>query len=512
MSTQKKTFALIILDGFGEREATPDNAIATARTPYLDSLYKRFTHSLISGSGPDVGLPHGQMGNSEVGHINLGAGRVVYQELTRVDREIETGGFAQNPVLLKALATLQKTQGKVHIFGLLSSGGVHSLEAHTAALLEILGQQGCKNVMLHAFLDGRDTPPQSAKASLERFDTLFQKHALGQIASLIGRYYAMDRDHRWERVEQAYRLLAEGQADYAADSAVEALEAAYARGETDEFVKATRISGGACVRDGDVVIFMNFRADRAREITHAFVDEDFNGFARGPRLVLADFVTLTEYEAGLPVSVLYPPQSLHNVMGEYIADLGMTQLRIAETEKYAHVTFFFNGGRETPFANETRILVPSPKVATYDLQPEMNAPEVTKKLVEAINSRQYDLIVCNYANADMVGHTGDFKAAVKAIEALDQALSEVIEALLAVGGEAIITADHGNAEKMQDEITHQPHTAHTTDPVPFIYVGRPAEMLHQDGVLSDIAPTLLSLMGVPIPPEMTGRSLLKVKG
>jgi 2,3-bisphosphoglycerate-independent phosphoglycerate mutase len=506
-----KPFALVILDGFGTRAATPDNAITSAHTPHFDQLYKEYTHTLISGSGHDVGLPKDQMGNSEVGHINLGSGRVVFQELTRIDDEIETGSFYNNPALLAATKAVKQNQATLHIFGLLSPGGVHSFENHFAALIELAKRQGLHQVMLHAFLDGRDTPPKSAEPSLQRFDLLLREQNLGQIASIVGRYYAMDRDKRWERTEQAYDLLTQGKAVRTADNAIQALELAYAAGETDEFVKPTKINGAQFIKANDAVIFMNFRADRARQLTHAFVDDIFTAFNRGPKIKLADFVTLTDYEKALPVHLAYPPQSLHNVLGEYLAELGLKQLRIAETEKYAHVTFFFNGGRENPFVGEERILVPSPKVATYDLQPEMSAVELTDKLVAAIESKKFDVIVCNYANADMVGHTGNFKAAVKAIETLDTCIGRVVAALKKVGGEALITADHGNAEKMQDETTGQAHTAHTTDPVPLIYVGRPAKVVYNKGILSDVAPTLLNLMGLPIPKEMTGRVLLELK-
>lgn len=504
-----KPFLLVILDGFGQRADTPDNAITRARTPNLDEFYQQYAHTFISGSGYDVGLPNGQMGNSEVGHINLGAGRVVYQELTRIDEEIKIGAFAKNRIFLEAIAKAHTHRSTVHIFTLLSMGGIHSLETHTEALINLLAEHRVHTVMLHAFLDGRDTPPQSAAPSLDKFDRLLREKKIGQIASISGRYYAMDRDNRWERVEAVYTMLTRGHGKYQADSARDALEMAYARGESDEFVEPTFITGASPVNAEDVVIFMNFRSDRTRQLSHAFVDEDFHHFNRGPKIKLADFVTLTEYEAGLPVSVAYSPQSLNNVLGEYIAKLGMTQLRIAETEKYAHVTFFFNGGRETPFVGENRILVPSPKVATYDLQPEMSAAEVTDRLIEAITSQHYAMIICNFANADMVGHTGHFAATVQAIEMLDRCLGKVVSALLAVGGEALITADHGNAEKMRDEITAQAHTAHTTDPVPLIYIGRPAEVLHDNGVLSDVAPTILSLLNLPIPAEMTGRALFK---
>lgn len=506
-----KPFVLIILDGFGTRAATKDNAITSAHTPNLDQLYKNYTHTLISGSGHDVGLPNGQMGNSEVGHINLGSGRIVYQELTRIDNEIENGNFYKNPPLLTAIDKVKQNRSILHIFGLLSPGGVHSYENHFAALIELAKRQGLHQVMLHAFLDGRDTPPKSAAASLERFDLLLREQNIGQIASIIGRYYAMDRDQRWERVEAAYDLLTQNKAVRTADNALQAIELAYKADETDEFVKPTLIKGGQPVKANDAVIFMNFRADRARQLTHAFVDDEFTAFKRGPKIKLADFVTLTDYEKALPVHTAYPPQSLHNVLGEYLANLGLTQLRIAETEKYAHVTFFFNGGREQAFPLEERILVPSPKVATYDLQPDMSALELTDQLVKAIESKKFDVIVCNYANADMVGHTGNFNAAVKAIETLDTCIGRVVKALNNVGGQALITADHGNAEKMQDETTGQAHTAHTTDPVPLIYIGRPAKVVYNDGILSDVAPTLLNLMGLPIPPEMTGRVLLKLK-
>lgn len=508
--TTVKPFALIILDGFGNRTDTPDNAITRAHTPNLDKIYENYTHTLISGSGHDVGLPDGQMGNSEVGHINLGAGRVVYQELTRIDREIETGAFAQNLILLEAIDRARHNNSTVHIFTLLSPGGVHSIENHTAALIEQLEKHKLNKIMLHAFLDGRDTPPRSAEPSLKKFEKLLHDKNAGQIATIIGRYYAMDRDNRWDRVEAAYTMLTQNEAPYHAETALAGLEAAYARGENDEFVKPTVIKGALPVRAGDEVLFMNYRSDRARQLTHAFVDETFTHFIRGPKIELADYVTLTEYEAGLPVNVAYPPQGLHNVMGEYFSNLGMTQLRIAETEKYAHVTFFFNGGREEPFKGEDRILVPSPKVATYDLKPEMSAFEVTDKLVAAIEGGKYNAIICNFANADMVGHTGHFQAAVKAIEALDVCLGRILTALNQVDGRALITADHGNAEKMQDEHTHQPHTAHTKDPVPLIFIGPKAAVLHQDGVLSDVAPTMLSLMNLPIPVEMTGRVLFKV--
>jgi len=513
MSDIPKPMVLIILDGYGYREDNADNAINAAKRPNWDKWWGKYPHTLISGSGADVGLPEGQMGNSEVGHINLGAGRVVYQELTRIGKAIKTGEFEKNPVFEKAVdAAKTKT---VHILGLLSPGGVHSHEDHLIAAVKMAAHRGAERVMVHAFLDGRDTPPQSAKASLEKMDAVAHELGVGRIASIVGRYYAMDRDNRWDRVEQAYDMLTQAKGEFTATTAVEGLEAAYGRDETDEFVKATVICGEGefpvKIADGDTVIFMNFRADRARQLTHAFVDKDFDGFKRAVHPALAAFVTLTQYEKGLPVQVAYPPEQPKNTVGEIIAAHHLKQLRIAETEKYAHVTFFFNGGVEKPFEGEARILVPSPKVATYDLQPEMSAVELTDKLVEAINSKQFDAIICNYANADMVGHTGKFDATVKAIETLDKCLGRVVEALEKVGGEALITADHGNAEKMKDPKTGQPHTAHTSDPVPLLYIGRPGKVIVDNGVLSDVAPTMLTLMNIAPPSEMTGRAIFKVE-
>jgi 2,3-bisphosphoglycerate-independent phosphoglycerate mutase len=508
-----KPFVLIVLDGWGYSEDKQFNAIEAAHKPTWDYLWQHYTHTLISGSGCDVGLPDKQMGNSEVGHVNLGAGRVVYQDLTRLDKEIKEGQFFQNAALCNAVDHSIKKEKTLHIMGLLSGGGVHSHESHLEAMVNLAASRGAKKVMLHAFLDGRDTPPQSAKQSLANMESLLSQLRIGRVASIVGRYYAMDRDKRWDRVEQAYELLTQGKANFKAATAVEGLELAYQRGENDEFVKPTRIGedSDGIIEDGDSVIFMNFRSDRARQLTHAFVDEQFEHFPRPHKIKLSDFVTLTEYEKALPVSIAYPPQSLSNTMGEYLSHLGMKQLRLAETEKYAHVTFFFNGGVEQPYAGEDRILVPSPKVATYDLQPEMSAVEVTDKLVAAIESTQYDVIVCNYANADMIGHTGDFAATVKAIETLDRCLKRVVDALLQVGGEALITADHGNAEKMRDTHTGQAHTAHTSEPVPLVYVGRSAEIKLQSGTLSDVAPTMLHLMGLDVPAEMTGKVIFDVK-
>lgn len=513
MQTTHRPVTLIILDGWGYSADTSHNAIAAARTPTWNMLWHDYPHTLLSGSGLAVGLPQGQMGNSEVGHLTMGAGRTVYQEFTRIEQAIEEGAFFQNNVLCHAIEQV-RAQGKaLHILGLLSPGGVHSHEKHILAMLELAAQQQVEQIFIHAFLDGRDTPPQSALASLQLIENACKKLGRGRIASVIGRYYAMDRDKRWDRVQRAYELLTEAKADYHAATASEALQMAYARGETDEFVQATVIQNASqsavTINDGDAVIFMNFRADRARELTHAFIDKNFNGFSRHKIPKLADFISLTHYAADLATHVAFPPQPLTNVLGEYVAKSGLKQLRIAETEKYAHVTFFFNGGIETQFPGEDRILVPSPKVATYDLQPQMSALEVTDKLVAAIHGQKYALIVCNFANADMVGHSGDFNAAVKAVETIDICLNKIITALQEVGGEAVITADHGNAECMYDEQTQQPHTAHTNEPVPFVYVGRNAKINETlQGTLANIAPTLLYLLGLPKPAEMTEEALL----
>lgn len=512
MSTAKKTTVLIVLDGWGHRSETENNAIHSAHTPIWDDLLARCANTLIETSGMAVGLPEGQMGNSEVGHMTLGAGRVVYQQLTRMDKAIADGDFFTNPAYCDAIDKASKAGKAVHILGLLSPGGVHSHEKHILAMIQLAAQRGAKQVYVHAFLDGRDTPPQSALTSVQAADRLLREKGLGRVASLCGRYFAMDRDNRWDRVRQAYDLLTQAKAEHCALTAENGLEQAYARGETDEFVTATVIVGEGetpvRIQDGDSVVFMNFRADRAREITHAFVDENFSGFQRATKLALAAFVMSTEYEANLSLPIAFKNEDLSNSVGEYLASLGKTQLRIAETEKYAHITFFFSGGREAVYAGEDRILVPSPKVATYDLQPEMSAPEVTEKLVGAIRSGQYDLIVCNYANGDMVGHSGIFGAAVKAAEAVDQCLGKVTSAIRETGSQCLITADHGNAEMMLDE-NHQPHTQHTLGPVNLIYVGSRSLSLNEGGTLADVAPTLLELMSIPQPPEMTGRSLIR---
>jgi 2,3-bisphosphoglycerate-independent phosphoglycerate mutase len=516
MSTQSnrpRPLALIILDGWGYSEDPRDNAIHAARKPNWDHLWRDYPHGLIQGSGNYVGLPADQMGNSEVGHLNMGAGRVVYQEITRIDRAIASGEFAANPVINAALAKAAASGKAVHLFGLLSPGGVHSQQEHIHAMIRLAVGRVGERVYLHAFLDGRDTPPKSAAAYLEDTEQVFRAAAGGRVASIVGRYYAMDRDRRWERTRLAYDMIAQGRAGYRAGTARQALEQAYARGETDEFVKPTLVvpRDGQPVRveDGDVVLFMNFRADRARQLTRAFCDDGFDGFERGARPRLGGFVCLTDYSKEFAVPVAFPSSSISNGFGEYIAARGLRQLRIAETEKYAHVTFFFNGGEEREFAGEERILVPSPKVATYDLKPEMSAHEVTDKLVAAIDSGRFDVIICNYANADMVGHTGNLAAAVRAIETIDACLGRVYDALRRAGGEMIVTADHGNAERMSDESTGQAHTAHTSNPVPFVYAGRPARIVHE-GALSDIAPTMLYLMGIDPPAEMSGRSMVEL--
>jgi 2,3-bisphosphoglycerate-independent phosphoglycerate mutase len=512
MTSCKKPLVLLILDGWGYREEVNNNAIAQANTPVMDSLWQSCPHSLISGSGLDVGLPDGQMGNSEVGHVNLGSGRVVYQDFTRITKAISDGDFFTNPVLLDAVVKAKQQHKAVHIMGLLSPGGVHSHEDHLLAMIELAEKQAAGPIYLHAFLDGRDTPPRSAKASLEKIQAHFNRTGSGQIASVIGRYYAMDRDKRWDRVQQAYDLLTLGSADYQAKDALQALDMAYQRDENDEFVKATAIvpADGKPIQmqDGDALIFMNFRADRARQFSRAFINDDFDGFTRQHRPALSSFVMLTEYAADINAPCAYPPESLNNVLGEWLAKHNKTQLRISETEKYAHVTFFFSGGREELFEGEQRILVDSPKVATYDLQPEMNSAELTDKLVEAIHSDKFDVIICNYPNGDMVGHTGVMAAAIKAVEAVDHCIGRVVAALREVDGECLITADHGNAEMMLDTDSGQAHTAHTSGPVPLIYVGRPATVT-AGGILSDIAPTMLHLMGMPIPSEMTGKILMQ---
>ncbi|MDI9244455.1 2,3-bisphosphoglycerate-independent phosphoglycerate mutase [Marinobacter sp. CHS3-4] len=514
MTAKRKPTALIILDGWGHRDPAEDNAISSANTPCWDKLWQDNPRTLINTSGKYVGLPEGQMGNSEVGHMNLGAGRIVYQSLTRIDKDLEDGTFTENKALCGAIDKAVSADRAVHLMGLLSPGGVHSHEDHILAAAEMAAQRGAKQVFIHAFLDGRDMPPRSAKPSLEKAAAKLKSLGVGRVATIVGRYFAMDRDNRWDRVEQAYNAMTLGEAEFTAKDPISALDNAYERGENDEFVKATRImdtnDSDASIKDGDSVIFMNFRADRAREMTRCFVEKDFDGFERRKHPELADFVMLTEYAADIKTTCAYPPEQLVNGLGEYASNQGKTQLRIAETEKYAHVTFFFNGGLETPFEGEERILVPSPRVATYDLQPEMSAPEVTDKLCDAIKSGKYDLVVCNYANGDMVGHTGKLDAAIKAAECIDQCVARIAQALEEVGGEGLITADHGNCEQMTDPNSGQVHTAHTIGPVPLIYVGPRQVSLIDDGALSDVAPSLLALMGMEQPAEMTGHSLVRI--
>ncbi|MFT4938770.1 MAG: 2,3-bisphosphoglycerate-independent phosphoglycerate mutase [Paraglaciecola sp.] len=507
MSQPKKTVALIILDGWGHREETDSNAIAHANTPVLDGLVKNYTSTLISGSGLDVGLPEGQMGNSEVGHVNLGAGRVVYQDFTRITKAIKDGDFFENPILTNNLDKAISQGKAVHVMGLLSPGGVHSHEEHIFAMLKMAASRGAQKIYLHAFLDGRDTPPRSAKNSLQAAAQVFAELGVGKITSLIGRYYAMDRDSRWDRVKTAYELICHGVGEYTVDNALEGLENSYQRDENDEFVKPTVVGDAVAMEDGDALIFMNFRADRAREITRPFVEVDFADFDKGKHINLSAFVMLTQYADSIDAPSAYPPVPLVNVMGDWLAQHDKTQLRISETEKYAHVTFFYSGGRESLYPGEERILIPSPKVATYDLQPEMNSAELTDKLVAAIESGRFDAIICNYPNGDMVGHTGNFAAAVLACEAVDACVGRVVEAIGKVGGECLITADHGNAEKMQDEKTGQAHTAHTSELVPFIHVGQKS-VARQGGTLSDVAPTMLHLLDMPQPAEMTGTPIV----
>jgi 2,3-bisphosphoglycerate-independent phosphoglycerate mutase len=509
MTKTKAPVVLLILDGWGYSEQRQANAIALARTPFWDHLWSAQPHTLIGTSGPSVGLPRGQMGNSEVGHLNIGAGRVVYQEFTRVSRAIRTGSFFTNRTLTDAVDRASDTGGSVHIMGLLSPGGVHSHEDQIQAMVRLAAQRGATQIDLHAFLDGRDTPPKSAHASIASMEALFSDLGVGRVASVIGRYYAMDRDNRWPRIQEAYDLITGAAARFDAPRAATALDAAYDRGETDEFVGSTRIAGAHGLRDGDSLIFMNYRSDRARQLTRALTEPHFEGFERKRRPALGSFVSLTEYSKEYPVPVAFPPERIRNGFGEHIARLGLRQLRLAETEKYAHVTFFFNGGREQPFDGEDRILVPSPDVATYDLAPEMSAGEVTDRLVGAIDSGKYDAIVCNLANPDMVGHTGELEAAMKAIEAVDACIGRIDERVRDRGGQMLVTADHGNAERMQDPDTGQAHTAHTDNPVPMVYVGNRALRLSEGGALCDIAPTMLELMGIESPRDMQGQPLIR---
>lgn len=505
---QHKPLVLLILDGWGHREPGPDNAISLAKTPTWDRLWQDQPHSLLETSGAAVGLPPGQMGNSEVGHMNIGAGRIVYQEFTRISHAIETGEFFSNPVLCDTVDRAAASGGTVHIMGLLSPGGVHSHDEHFQATVRLAASRAPAAIRVHAFLDGRDTPPRSAADSLQAMGELLHSIDGAAFGSVTGRYFAMDRDERWDRVYRAWEALVEGRSDYRYDNASKALEAAYERGESDEFVSPSVVGDYAGMRDGDSVIFVNFRADRARELSRAFVEPGFAGFERRvPQL--SAFTGMTEYLAGLPMHVAFPPDTLPDLFGEIISRAGLRQLRIAETEKYAHVTFFMNGGVDTPFPGEERRLIPSPQVATYDLQPQMSAPELARQLTDAIKSGEFDVILCNVANPDMVGHTGSLAAAITAVEAVDQCLAAVCEALDQAGGELMITADHGNVEQMTDPATGQAHTAHTTNPVPFVFRGREVQGI-SNGSLRDLAPTMLLLLGIEQPAAMTGKPLFEL--
>ena len=503
----KKPLALIILDGFGYNPQTYGNAIVAAETPTLDRLLATCPHTLIGASGLDVGLPQGQMGNSEVGHTNIGAGRVVYQELTRITKSIQDGDFFQNPALVSAMENCRQKGSALHLMGLCSDGGVHSHITHLYGLLEMAKRFDLHQVYVHCFMDGRDVPPTSGRDYLAQLEAKMNELGIGRIATVVGRYYAMDRDNRWERVVRAYDAIVNCQGIYNS-SAVDAAEKSYGAEVTDEFIEPCVCLKDAGVHDGDSVIFYNFRPDRAREITRTLVDPDFTGFERKKGFFPLTYVCMTQYDATMPnVDVAYKPESLKNTFGEYISNNGMTQLRIAETEKYAHVTFFFNGGVEKQYPGEDRILVKSPAVATYDLQPEMSAYEVTDKMVEAVKSGKYDALILNYANCDMVGHTGVFEAAVKAVEAVDTCVGRVVDAVKEMGGCVLLTADHGNADRMVDT-DGSPFTAHTTNPVPFCVINHPCQ-LREGGRLADIAPTMLKILGLPQPAEMTGESIIK---
>ena len=512
----KKLTALIILDGFGHRESKEGNAILTDGAANITRLMKEYPNTLIAASGEDVGLPDGQMGNSEVGHLNIGAGRIVYQELTRITKSIREGDFFENPAFLGAVENCKKHDSALHIYGLTGPGGVHSHQNHFFGLLELAKRQGLEKVYVHCFMDGRDVPPESGKGYIENYQQKIAEIGVGKIATVMGRYYAMDRDNRYERVEKAYAALVYGEGVYATDP-VQAMQDSYDAGVTDEFVLPVVITENgapvATIKANDSVIFYNFRPDRAREITRSFIFEDFDGFERRNGFFPVHYVCMTQYDKtfGDKVEVAFKPEHLNNTLGEYLAAQGKTQLRIAETEKYAHVTFFFNGGVEAPNENEDRCLIPSPKVATYDLQPEMSAYEVAEEAVKRIESGKYDVMILNFANPDMVGHTGVMDAAVKAVHAVDECVGKVLDAILKAGGRAIVTADHGNCERMYDEDGVTPFTAHTTLPVPMILVDKEKKdaQLRADGRLCDLAPTMLSLMGMDIPAEMTGKSLIE---
>ena len=507
-----KFTALIIMDGFGERKDSEGNAVKLAGTPHISALEAEYPMTFIGASGMSVGLPDGQMGNSEVGHLNIGAGRIVYQELTRITKAIQDGDFFQVKEFKDAIDNCLKNGTDLHLFGLLSDGGVHSHNEHLYALVELAKKRGLDRVYIHCFMDGRDVPPDSGKGYMEQLEAKLQEIGVGKIATVSGRYYAMDRDNRWERVQKAYDAIAKSEGEFN-ESAVAAMQASYDAGVMDEFVLPTVITQNgqpvARVKKDDSIIFFNFRPDRAREITRTFIDPEFSGFAREYFPVY--FVSMTQYDKTFPnIHVAYKPQTLENTLGEYLSKNGVKQFRIAETEKYAHVTFFFNGGVEQPNPGEDRVLIPSPKVATYDLQPEMSAYEVTEKAVERIKSGEYGVMILNFANPDMVGHTGVLEAAEKAVRTVDECVGKVVDAILSVGGQVIITADHGNSELMIDPATGGPFTAHTTNPVPFILVGKDwkGAKLREDGILADIAPTMLDMMDLPKPKEMEGTSMI----
>lgn len=512
MSNQPKPLVLLIVDGFGYRKEQEHNAIAMANTPCWDELQKNSPMTLLDCAGAAVGLPSQQMGNSEVGHLHIGSGRLTRQELSKVNTAIKKGDFFTNKILCHAVDEAIKKEKSLHIMGLLSPGGVHSHELQIIAMVQLAVKRGLKKVYVHAFLDGRDVPPKSAMESINLLESQFTDLNAGRIVSISGRFYAMDRDNRWERVQLAYKLIVKGQSDYQAKSAAQGLKDAYERGETDEFVLPTNVldNNGQVIslHPEDSVVFMNFRADRAREISRAITEVEFDGFTRDAEPHRGCYTTLTQYHEKFNYPVAFPPVGIKNGLGEVLANSGMKQLRLAETEKYAHVTFFLNGGRDEPFTNEERILVPSPKVKTYDLQPEMSATEVTNHLVTAIKDGKYDVIICNYANCDMVGHTGIFTAALKAVETIDSSLQQIVTALKQVDGQMLITADHGNIEQMINKKTGQPHTAHTTNLVPLVHVGG-TKPLAKKGCLSDLAPTMLDILKIAQPIEMTGESLIQ---
>jgi 2,3-bisphosphoglycerate-independent phosphoglycerate mutase len=501
---------LLILDGWGYSEEKDHNAIATANTAQWDEWWANCPHMLLNASGSTVGLPDNQMGNSEVGHMHLGAGRPVPQDFTRINQAIEDGTFFENPIFNTCIDELKNSGNALHVFGLLSDGGVHSHEKHLFALLKYCAQKDFNKVSLHLFLDGRDTPPQSALESINRLNEALKAYPVGKIASISGRYYAMDRDERWERIKPVYDVISAAKAEQHYPSAEDAIKDYYQSGLSDEFIPPTHINEGQAIADGDAVFFFNFRSDRARQLSRAFVEENFSAFKRQWHPKLSFFLSMTQYAQDLNTKALFPPQKLNNTLGQVVSDEGLCQLRIAETEKYAHVTFFFNGGAEHVFEDEDRILIPSPRVSTYDLKPEMSALELTSAIIDAIQSESYDLIICNFANADMVGHTGSFSATVKAIECLDNCMAKIWQVLKQHHGQLLITADHGNAEKMYDHKTSQAHTAHTSRPVPLLYIGsKDWQFKKQEGSLIDVAPTVLTLLDIEQPSEMTGQSLME---